>query len=173
MILLFEQGFVGQLFLFHVIWLGWLCWGWKIPGGFSWSRRKGWGLDGPLSLTSSRASLHEASFCGTIDFLLGGSGFRRGKVEAVRLLNARTLTFIPFYRSDKSQPTSDSKRGGNQWKEWKELLLAIFADNLPCSMLDTSDLRALMRTGNYSLVINYFPVLYRDFVEDFRNTILH
>ena len=53
-------GLGGELFLFHVIWLRWLCWGWKIPHDSSWRRRKGWGLDGSLFLSSSKAFLQEA-----------------------------------------------------------------------------------------------------------------
>lgn len=42
---------------------------------------------GPLSMWPLSSGIH--------DFLLGGSGFKRGKVEAARSLKARTLTFIP------------------------------------------------------------------------------
>lgn len=51
----------GSSFCF--MWFGWddSARAERLPGGFSWKRWEGWGLGGPLSLTSSRASLHVAS----------------------------------------------------------------------------------------------------------------
>lgn len=41
-------------------------------------------------------------------------------------------------------------------KQWEKLLVIIFVDNLPVSVLAPSDLRVLLRTGTYLFVLKLF-----------------